>query len=110
MSGVFLFKLSSTNQYSMNIDLSENQQMITQMIRDFGEKEMKPYMRKWDDRQEFPIPLFKELGKLGLMAVLVPQQYGGSGFGYAEYVTAIAEIGKLDGGIGLSVAAHNSLC
>lgn len=94
----------------MNFNSTENQQMIAQMIRDFGEKEIKPYMRKWDDMQEFPLALFKKLGKLGLMGVLVPEQYGGSGFGYEEYVTTILELAKIDGGIGLSVAAHNSLC
>ncbi len=90
--------------------VKENQGMISQMIRDFGEKEIKPFMREWDDSQEFPVLLFKKLGELGLMGVLVPHEYGGSGFGYEEYVTVISEIAKIDGSIGLSVAAHNSLC
>jgi alkylation response protein AidB-like acyl-CoA dehydrogenase len=90
--------------------LSENQSMITKMIRDFGKKEIEPFKMQWDESQEFPIPLFKKLGALGLMGVLVPHEYGGSGFGYMEYVTAIEEISKIDGSIGLSVAAHNSLC
>ena len=90
--------------------VKENQEMISGMIRDFGEKEIKPFMREWDDTQEFPVALFKKLGELGLMGVLVPQEYGGSGFGYEEYVTAISEISSIDGSIGLSVAAHNSLC
>lgn len=94
----------------MNFDLSENQKMISKMIEDFGNKEIKPFMRTWDEKQEFPVNLFKNLGALGLMGVLVPQEYGGSGFGYAEYVTTVSQIGKIDGGIGLSVAAHNSLC
>lgn len=94
----------------MNFDLTENQEMIAQMIRDFGAKQIKPYLMDWDERQEFPIELFQQLGKMGLMGVFVPEQYGGSGFGYAEYVTAITEIAKIDGAIGLSVAAHNSLC
>jgi alkylation response protein AidB-like acyl-CoA dehydrogenase len=72
----------------MEFDLNENQKMISQMIRDFGAIHIKPNVMKWDESQEFPISLFKELGKLGLMGVLVPQQYGGSGFGYLEYVTA----------------------
>jgi alkylation response protein AidB-like acyl-CoA dehydrogenase len=88
----------------------ENQQMIAQMIRDFGEKEMVPHRMDWDEKQHFPIDLFKKLGELGLMGVLVPQEYGGSGFGYHEYVTTIIEISKIDGSIGLSLAAHNSLC
>jgi len=80
------------------------------MIRDFGNKEIKPNMMEWDESQEFPIEVFKKMGKLGLMGVLVPEEYGGAGFGYPEYVTAIAEISKIDGSIGLSMAAHNSLC
>jgi alkylation response protein AidB-like acyl-CoA dehydrogenase len=88
----------------------ENQAMIAKMIRDFGRKEMEPFKTEWDESQEFPVQLFKKLGALGLMGVLVPTQYGGSGFGYIEYITAIEEIAKIDGSIGLSVAAHNSLC
>jgi alkylation response protein AidB-like acyl-CoA dehydrogenase len=94
----------------MNFEQNENQKMIAQMIRDFGAKEIVPYMRKWDDDQEFPVQLFKKLGELGLMGVLVPHEFGGSGFGYFEYVTAILELSKIDGSIGLSMAAHNSLC
>ena len=98
------------NLLNVDFDLSENQQMISEMIRDFGKKEITPYRREWDETQEFPIEMFKKLGELGLLGVLVPEEFGGSGFGYHEYVTAISEIGKLDGAIGLSVAAHNSLC
>lgn len=94
----------------MNFEKNENQKMIAQMVRDFGAKNIKPYVMEWDEKQEFPVPLFKELGKLGLMGVMVPEQYGGAGFGYFEYVTAIEEIAKICGAIGLSVAAHNSLC
>ncbi len=89
---------------------TENQEMIAQMIRDFGKTEIKPKSMEWDEAQEFPIKLFKKLGGLGLMGVLVPTHYGGSGFGYTDYVTAISELSKIDGSIGLSVAAHNSLC
>lgn len=89
---------------------SENQQMIADMIRDFGTKEIEPHKMDWDESQHFPKPLFHKLGELGLMGVLVPQEYGGSGFGYHEYVTAIIELGKIDGSIALSMAAHNSLC
>jgi len=89
---------------------TENQTMIAQMVRDFGAQHIKPHMMKWDESQEFPVDVFHQLGELGLMGVLVPQQYGGSGFGYQEYVTAIAELSKIDGSIGLSMAAHNSLC
>jgi alkylation response protein AidB-like acyl-CoA dehydrogenase len=89
---------------------TENQSMIAQMVRDFGLQHIKPHMMRWDESQEFPRAVFQQLGELGLMGVLVPQQYGGSGFGYPEYVTAIVELSKIDGSIGLSMAAHNSLC
>jgi alkylation response protein AidB-like acyl-CoA dehydrogenase len=94
----------------MNFKLNENQVMIAQMIRDFGAKEITPFRKEWDDKQHFPKDLFKKLGELGLMGVLVPTEYGGSGFSYFEYVTAIAELSKLDPSVGLSMAAHNSLC
>ncbi|MCO6359425.1 acyl-CoA dehydrogenase [Roseivirga pacifica] len=94
----------------MEIGMNENQSMIAQMIRDFGEKEITPFRNAWDDEQKFPIEVFKKFGALGLMGVLVPTEYGGSGFGYHEYITAISEVAKLDPGIGLSLAAHNSLC
>lgn len=95
---------------TISFEETENQRMIAQMIRDFGAKEIRPKMMEWDETQEFPVKLFNKLGELGLMGVLVPQEYGGSGFGYLEYVTAIVELSKIDGSIGLSMAAHNSLC
>lgn len=94
----------------MSFDVSENQKMIAQMVRDFGAREIKPFRMEWDEAQHFPVELFRKMGGLGLMGVLVPEEYGGSGFGYHEYVTAIVEVAKIDGSIGLSVAAHNSLC
>lgn len=99
-----------TDNLSITFAESENQQMIAQMVRDFGAREIKPFMMDWDESQEFPIEMFKKMGSMGLMGVLVPEQYGGAGFGYLEYVTAIAELSKIDGSIGLSMAAHNSLC
>lgn len=89
---------------------TENQQMVAQMVRDFGRKEIVPHIREWDETQHFPIDVFKKMGQLGLMGVLVPHHYGGAGFGYFEYVTAIMELARMDGSIGLSMAAHNSLC
>jgi alkylation response protein AidB-like acyl-CoA dehydrogenase len=94
----------------MNFDLSENQKMIAQMVRDFAEKEIRPNFMEWDETQEFPVHVFKKLGELGLMGVFIPEEYGGSGFGYDEYITVVSEISKVCGSIGLSVAAHNSLC
>jgi alkylation response protein AidB-like acyl-CoA dehydrogenase len=84
--------------------------MIRQMVRDFAEKEIRPKMMEWDEAQTFPVELFKKLGNMGLMGVLVPTEYGGSGFGYFEYITVVSEIAQVCGSIGLSVAAHNSLC
>jgi alkylation response protein AidB-like acyl-CoA dehydrogenase len=89
---------------------SENQQMVQQMAKDFAEKHIKPHVMEWDEAQHFPRELFSKLGELGMMSVFVPEQYGGSGFGYFEYVTVIQEIAKVCGSIGLSIAAHNSLC
>lgn len=94
----------------MNFELNENQRMIAQMVRDFAEKEIRPQMKNWDDHEIFPVETMKKLGDLGLLGIFVPQEYGGSGFGYAEYATALIELGRVCGGIGLSVAAHNSLC
>ena len=95
---------------SFDLGLTENQRMIAEMIRSFGEKEMKPYIREWDESQHFPVECMKKLGELGLLGIFIPEEYGGSGFGYAEYVTAISELGKIDPSVALSVAAHNSLC
>ncbi len=94
----------------MNFELNDNQKMIAQMVRDFAEKEIRPHFMEWDETQEFPVHVFKKLGELGLMGVFIPEEYGGSGFGYFEYITVVSEIAKVCGSIGLSVAAHNSLC
>lgn len=94
----------------MNFEFDENHQMIRQMVRDFAEKEIRPNVMKWDESQEFPAELFPKLGALGLTGVLVPEEYGGSGLGYHEYIIVIEEVGRVCGSIGLSVAAHNSLC
>ena len=94
----------------MNFELNENQTMISQMVRDFSEKEIRPNLNKWDSEEIFPIETMKKLGELGLLGIFVPEEYGGAGFGYFEYATALMELGKVCGGIGLSVAAHNSLC
>ncbi len=89
---------------------TENQELIRNTVRDFAEKNVRPYIMDWDESQTFPRELFTKLGELGLMGVLVPHEYGGSGFGYYEYVVAIEELAKVCGSIGLSMAAHNSLC
>jgi alkylation response protein AidB-like acyl-CoA dehydrogenase len=107
-----LFMQANTNLdlNGMNFNLTENQTMIIDMVRDFAEKHIRPHVMEWDESQTFPIEIFKKLGELGLMGVLVPEEYGGSGLGYFEYVSVISEISKVCGSIGLSVAAHNSLC
>jgi alkylation response protein AidB-like acyl-CoA dehydrogenase len=94
----------------MEFGLNENQKMIAQMVRDFTEKEVRPYLNQWDADEYFPVETMKKLGELGLLGIYIPEEYGGSGFSYDEYVTALIELGKVCGGLGLSVAAHNSLC
>src|ERR1700753_1561610 len=94
----------------MDFQMTDAQLSIAEMVRDFANKHIRPEMMVWDESQKFPIELFHKMGELGLMGVLVPTEYGGSGLGYNEYVTVIVEIAKVCGSIGLSVAAHNSLC
>ena len=94
----------------MNFDLTENQLMIQQMVRDFAEKEIRPNLNKWDEEEIFPLDIMKKMGELGLLGIFIPEKYGGSGFSYFEYATVLMELGKVCGGVGLSVAAHNSLC
>ena len=102
--------LVESQKIGYSFEESEHQLMIAEMVSDFSQREIVPHMMEWDESQEFPVQTFKKMGELGLMGVLVPQEYGGSGFGYHEYVTAIAELSRVDGSIGLSMAAHNSLC
>ena len=94
----------------MNFDYSENQLMIQQMTQDFAKKEILPNINVWDEKEYFHIDLFKKAGKQGLMGILVPEKFGGSGLCYEEYILVIKEISKVCGAIGLSLAAHNSLC
>jgi alkylation response protein AidB-like acyl-CoA dehydrogenase len=94
----------------MNFEPTELTQQVTQTARDFANQYIKPRVMEWDETQEFPVQIFKEMGKLGLMGVLVPEEYGGSGLSYFEYNAVIQEISKVCGSIGLSLAAHNSLC
>ena len=94
----------------MNFTENELTTQVAQSAREFALQYIKPQLMEWDESQEFPVHIFKEMGKLGLMGMLVPEEYGGSGFGYFEYNAAIQEISKVCGSIGLSLAAHNSLC
>ena len=94
----------------MNFELNEEQQQIKMSVREFAESEIKPHVMEWDETQHFPIELRPKLAELGLMGVIFPEEYGGAGMGYIEYATIIEEIARIDGSVGLSVAAHNSLC
>lgn len=94
----------------MEFNQSELTEQVAQTAGDFAKQHILPHVMEWDEVQEFPVHLFKEMGKLGLMGVLVPEAYGGAGLGYFEYSVIIQEIAQVCGSIGLSVAAHNSLC
>ncbi len=94
----------------MNFEYTEEQKHIASSAKDFAEKLIRPFIMEWDEAQLFPVSLFKKAGEMGFMGVFVPVEYGGSGLGYHEYIAIIEEISKVDPSIGLSVAAHNSLC
>jgi len=94
----------------MNFQVSELTQQVAHTAKDFAQQYIKPHVMEWDESQLFPVEIFKQLGKMGLMGILVPHEYGGAGLGYFEYSAIIQEIAKVCGSIGLSVAAHNSLC
>ncbi len=90
--------------------MTDHMDLIRQSAKDFAEKHIRPHFMEWDESQHFPVDVFRQMGDHGFMGVLVPEQYGGAGLNYQEYVTIIDEISKVCGSIGLSVAAHNSLC
>ncbi|MFN3694701.1 MAG: acyl-CoA dehydrogenase family protein, partial [Ignavibacterium sp.] len=92
------------------LELTENQIMIRDTIRDFAEKNIRPVIIEYDESQKFPMEIMKQLGELGFMGILVPEEYGGAGLGYIEYALIIEELGKVDPSVALSVAAHNGLC
>jgi alkylation response protein AidB-like acyl-CoA dehydrogenase len=94
----------------MNFEVSELTSQVALSARDFAQQYIKPHVMKWDETQEFPVEVFKEMGKLGFMGVLVPEEYGGAGLSYFEYISVIQEVAKVCGSVGLSLAAHNSLC
>jgi hypothetical protein len=94
----------------MGFDLTEEQQQVKRSVREFAEAEIKPHLMEWDEDQRLPRELFTKMSAIGLMGVLFPEEYGGAGMGYVEYATVIEEIARVDGSVGLSLAAHNSLC
>jgi alkylation response protein AidB-like acyl-CoA dehydrogenase len=108
--GVQTVSSQALNDCPMNFETSEITLHAAQTARDFAQQKIKPHVMEWDEKQEFPVHIFKELGQLGMMGVLVPEKYGGAGLSYFEYKAIVEEIAKVDGSIGLSVAAHNSLC
>src|SRR5919107_5890726 len=94
----------------MEFELTEEQQQVKMSVREFAESEIAPHVMEWDESQHFPVELQPKLAELGLLGVLFPEEYGGAGMGYVEYATIIEELGRVCGAVGLSVAAHNSLC
>src|SRR5256885_403018 len=94
----------------MQFELTEEQLQMKMSVREFAEAEIAPHVMEWDEAQHFPIELMPKLGELGLLGILFPEEYGGAGLGYVEYATAIEELSRVDGSVGISVAAHNSLC
>ena len=94
----------------MNFQFSEEQELIAESARNFAEQYIRPHIMEWDETQHFPVDILKKAGEMGFMGIFIPEEYGGSGLGYHEYVAIIEEIAKVDPSIGLSVAAHNSLC
>jgi alkylation response protein AidB-like acyl-CoA dehydrogenase len=94
----------------MDFELTDEQQQVKRMVREFAEAEIRPHVLEWDEAQHFPKDLFPKMGELGLTGVIFPEEFGGAGMGYVEYVTIIEELSRVDGSIGLSIAAHNSLC
>jgi len=94
----------------LDFQLNEEQLQLKKSVREFAEREIAPNVMQWDEASEFPMTTVKELGKLGLLGTVFPTEYGGAGMGYVEYVTAIEELSKVDGSVGIIVAAHTSLC
>lgn len=94
----------------MHFELTDEQKQIRQSVREFAEAEIAPHVLEWDETQHFPIELKPKLAELGLMGVIFPEEYGGAGMGYVEYATIIDELSRVDGSVGISIAAHNSLC
>ncbi len=95
---------------TLDFQLNDEQLQLKKSVREFAEREIAPHVMTWDEANEFPMAIVKELGKLGLLGIIFPQEYGGAGMGYVEYITAIEELSRVDGSVGIIVAAHTSLC
>ena len=102
--------LRRTWRRALDFQLSDEQLQLKKMVREFAEREIAPNVMKWDEASEFPLATIKELGKLGLLGMIFPAEYGGSGMGYVDYITAVEELSRVDGSVGITVAAHTSLC
>src|SRR5512146_2817227 len=94
----------------LDFQFTEEQQQLRKSVREFAEREIAPHVMEWDEASHFPLDTIKELGKLGLMGIIFSPEYGGAGMGYIEYVTAVEELSRVDGSVGIIVAAHTSLC
>src|SRR5690242_15191519 len=94
----------------MDFQFTEEQEQLKRSVRQFAESEIRPHVMEWDEKSEFPLSVIKQLGKMGLMGVVFPSEYGGAGLGYVDYVVAVEELSRVDGSVGIIVAAHNSLC
>jgi len=94
----------------VDFDFTEDQKMLKQTVRDFAEKEIAPTVMEFDEKQEFPFEIMKKAGELGLMGIMFPEEYGGAGLGYVEYALAVDELSRVDGSVGIAIAAHNGLC
>src|SRR4051794_5108995 len=94
----------------MDFELNEDQRQVKSSVREFAEGEIAPHVREWDESQHFPSELVPKLAEQGFMGVIFPEKYGGAGMGYVEYATIIEELSRVDGSVGISIAAHNSLC
>ena len=96
--------------FFMDFQFTDEQEQLRRSVREFAEREIRPHVMEWDEKSEFPLSVVKELGKMGIMGVVVPTEYGGAGLGYVDYVVAVEELSRVDGSVGIIVAAHNSLC
>src|ERR1700757_1579689 len=94
----------------MDFQLTDEQLQLKKSIREFAEREIFPHVMKWDEANHFPLETIKELGRMGVLGIIFPAEYGGAGLGYVEYVIAVEELSRVDGSVGITVAAHNSLC
>jgi alkylation response protein AidB-like acyl-CoA dehydrogenase len=95
---------------AVDFEWTEDQEMLRSMVRDFARAEIAPHVMEWDEKQEFPHDVLRRAGELGLLGIIFPEEYGGAGLGYVEYALVVEELSRVDGSVGISVAAHNGLC